>query len=193
MANASGGVWLAALAASISAGSAVVAALQASRQASTSAQKLKFDLFAERLRVWEAINQAIEDRQDVIAAMRSTGIEEKDGSEARRRFRHLRRQMMFLFPEEVQACLDRTEAALQDFMMTAVNNGNHPINPGPERAASVLAQTEAFASKNLRLYQIREELLFLVRPHMEQFVRPDDRPTILGRICWAYRWVWGRV
>jgi hypothetical protein len=181
------------LAASISAGAAVVAALQASRQATTAAQKLKFDLFSERLRVWEAINQAIEDRQDVIAAMRSTGIEEKDGGEARRRFWHLRRQMMFLFPEEVQACLDRIEAALQDFMITAVNNGNHPVEPGPERAASVIAQTEAFASKNLRLYQIREERLFLVRPYMEQFVRPDAQSTILGRIRWAYRWVWGRV
>lgn len=193
MGSSSAGVWLAALAASISAGAAVVAALQASRQATTAAQKLKFDLFAERLRVWEAINQAIEDRQDVIAAMRSTSIDESDGGEARRRFWHLRRRMMFLFPEEVQACLDRTEAALQDFMMTAANNGNHPVEPGPERAASVLTQTEAFASKNLRLYQIREELLFLVRPHMEQFVRPDVRPTILGRIRWAYRWIWGRV
>jgi len=193
MGGSSAGVWLAALAASISAGAAVVAALQASRQASTAAQKLKFDLFSERLRVWEAINQAIEDRQDVIAAMRSTGIEERDGGEARRRLWHLRRQMMFLFPEEVQACLDRTEAALQDFTMTAANSGNHPVEPGPERAASVIAQSDAFASKNMQLYQIRDELLFLVRPHMEQFVRPDVRPTILGRIRWAYRWVWGRA
>ena len=77
--------------------------------------------------------------------------------------------------------------------MTAANNGNHPVEPGPERAASVLAQTEAFASKNMRLYQIREELLFLVRQPMEQYVRPDVRPTILGRIRWAYRWVWGRT
>ena len=193
MADAGAGSWLAALAASISAGAAVVASLQASRQASTSAQKLKFDLFAERLRVWEALNRAIEDRQDVIAAMRSTILEEKDGGDARRRYWHLRRQAMFLFPAEVQACLDRIEAALQNFIVCALSGSHHPEAPGPERAASIVAQTHAFHSQSIELYRLRDELLYLVRPHMEQYVRPDERRTIFGRIRWAYRWVWGRT
>jgi hypothetical protein len=57
----------------------------------------------------------------------------------------------------------------------------------------VIAQTEAYSTKNLRLYQLRDELLFLVRPHMEQYVRPNARPSLLGRICWFWRWVWGRT
>ncbi len=184
----SGGAWFAALAAILSAGAAVVSSVQASRQARIAASKLKFDLFAKRLEAWEAINDAIEARQDVIAAMRADGPEERDGGEARRRFWHLRRQMRFLFPGEVDECLERINTALLSYALCAVS-GDHPAMPGPERAASVIAQTTAFSEQTLSLYALREELMFKVAPHMEQFERPRDR----GRVRWAWDWVWGRT
>ncbi len=53
----------------------------------------------------------------------------------------------------------------------------------------MIAQTTAFSEQTLSLYALREELMFKVAPHMEQFERPRDR----GRVRWAWDWVWGRT
>lgn len=183
-----GAAWFAAIAAIFSAGAATVSSVQASRQAGIAARKLKFDLFAKRLEAWEAINAAIEGRREVISEMRSNGPEERDGGDARRRFWHHRLQMKFLFPGEVDECLDRIDTALLSLAVCAVGK-EHPAEPGPERAASVNAQYAGFLEQTVDIFRLRGELKNRVAPYMEQF----DRPKPKGWIRWAWDWIWGRT
>jgi hypothetical protein len=183
------GTWLAAPAATFSAGAAIVSSVQASRQAGIAARKLKFDLFAKRLEAWETINATIEARMGVVSAMRSEAPEERDGGDARRQFWHLRRQMRFLFPGEVGECLNRIEAALLSYQISAVSRGHYDMMPGPERAAAVIAHTTTFAEQTMGLYQLQEELMFLVAPHMEQF----ERTAPPGPLRRGWDWGWGRT
>lgn len=131
-------------------------------------RKLQFDLFAKRFEAWEAFNDAIEARHTVYAAMRPENVEENDGGEAFRRFYRMRRQMVLLFPPEVEEGINAIDKALQALAIAAVAR-ERPAVPGPEAAQLVLAQTKAFSDASMKVYQLQEGLMWLVSPYLRQY------------------------
>lgn len=147
---------------------ALVALAFTGSQAWIARRKLQFDLFAKRYEVWDAFNSAVEARRAVYAAMRPENVEESDGGEAFRQFFQMRRQMVLLFPPEVEKGIDTINAALQALAIAAVAR-EKPAVPGPEAAKLVLAQMQAFTDANMKILQLQESLAWLVSPYLRQY------------------------
>ena len=149
---------------------ALVALAFTGTQAWIARRKLQFDLFAKRYEVWDAFNDAVEARRAVYAAMRPENVEESDGGEAFRQFFRLRRQMVLLFPPEVEDGINAINVALQALAIAAVAR-ERPAVPSPEAAKLAIAQMQAFSDANMKIHQLQENLMWLVGPYLRQYGR----------------------
>lgn len=147
---------------------ALVALAFAGSQTWIARRKLQFDLFSKRFEAWEAFNDALEARHTVYAAKRPESVEDSDGGKAFRQFYRMRRQMVLLFPPEVEEGINAIEKALQALAIAAVAR-ERPAVPGPEAAQLVIAQTQAFSDANMKIYQLQEGLMWLVSPYLRQY------------------------
>ena len=147
---------------------ALVALAFTGTQAWIARRKLQFDLFAKRYEAWDAFNDAVEARRAMYAAMRPENVEESDGGEAFRRFFRLRRQMVLLFPPEVEQGIDAINKALQSLALAAVAM-ERPTVPSPEAAQLAIAQMQVFTEANIKILRLQEGLMWLVHPYLRQY------------------------
>ena len=147
---------------------ALVALAFTGTQAWIARRKLQFDLFTKRYEVWQAFNDAVEARRAENAALQPENMVVLNVGEALHQFFRLRRQMVLLFPPEVEEGINAIDTALQVLALAAVARQRLAVS-SPEAGELAIAQMLAFTNANTEILHLQESLMRLVQPYLRQY------------------------